>query len=121
VASAGTIPPDAGELIGSEALRSILGTLAEQFDYVLIDAPPMLVVGDAMTLSANADAMILVTRLGVVHRGMLRELARLLETCPAEKLGYVIAGAELVEHYGYGYSYAYSTAEAERSEQQHVS
>ena len=121
VAPAGTIPPDAGELMGTEALRSTLGTLAEHFDYVLIDAPPMLVVGDAMTLSATTDAMIVVARLGVVHRGMLRELARLLETCPADKLGYVIAGAELVEHYGYGYSYAYSTSEAERSERQRVS
>jgi Mrp family chromosome partitioning ATPase len=121
VLPAGTIPPDAGELVASEALGEILDSLREQFDFVLIDAPPLLVVGDAMTLSAKVDAMFVVTRLKVVHRGMLHEMARLLEACPAEKFGYVVASAELGEGYGYAYGYSYAATEAERSEQQHVS
>lgn len=123
VVPAGTIPPDAGELIGTEALGSVLNVLAEQSDYLLIDSPPLLVVGDAMTLSAKVDAMIIITRLRIVHHGMLRELARLLKACPAEKLGYVIAGAELGDGYGYGYAYGYGypAARAERDEQQRIS
>jgi Mrp family chromosome partitioning ATPase len=109
VLPAGTIPLDAGELVGSEALGKILEKLRKQFDFVLIDAPPLLVVGDAMTLSAKVDAIFVVTRLKVAHRGMLHEIARLLETCPAEKLGYVVASAELGEGYGYAYaSWAWS-------------
>jgi Mrp family chromosome partitioning ATPase len=117
----GTIPPDPGELIGSDALGVVLDGLAEQFDLVLIDSPPLLVVGDAMTLSARVDAMLVITRLKLVHRGMLHELARLLEACPVDKFGYVVAGAELGAAYGYAYGYSYPATEAQRSEQQRVS
>jgi Mrp family chromosome partitioning ATPase len=121
VLPAGTIPPDPGELIGTEGLGKLLDTLRDQFDFVLIDAPPLLVVGDAMTLSAKVDAMFAVTRLKVVHRGMLHELARLLEACPAEKFGYVVTSAELGESYAYAYAYGYAATEPEHVEKQRVS
>jgi len=121
VLPAGTIPPDPGELVGTEGLGDLLDSLRDQFDFVLIDAPPLLVVGDAMALSARVDAMFVVTRLKVVHRGMLHELARLLEACPAEKFGYVVAGAELGETYGYAYAYGYAATESEHVEKQRVS
>jgi Mrp family chromosome partitioning ATPase len=116
----GTIPLDAGELVGAEALGGILEELREQFDFVLVDAPPLLVVGDAMTLTAKVDAVFVVTRLKVAHRGMLHEVARLLETSPAEKFGYVVASAELGAGYGYAYAYGYAI-EAEHAERQRVS
>ena len=114
---AGRMPPDAGEFVGTPRVAQIIQTLREQFDYVLIDAPPLLAVGDAMTLSATVDAMIVLVRLNAAHRGMLHELARLLDACPAEKLGYVLAGAELGESYGYGYDYEYETREPEPGRQ----
>src|SRR5205823_6079427 len=85
----------------------LLEELRERADIVLIDAPPMLHVGDALTLSARVDATIVVTRLNVVRRPMLKELRRLFEASPAAPLGYVVAGAESEEGYGYGYSYRY--------------
>ena len=116
---AGTIPPDAGELVAHERLGPVLEDLAGRFDFVLVDAPPLLAVGDALTLSAHVDALFVIVRLTVAHRGMLQEVGRLLEACPAEKLGYVLAGAELGEGYGYGYGYAYDVSEREPvSEQQ---
>jgi len=118
---AGRMPPDAGEFVGTPRVAQIIQTLSEQFDYVLIDAPPLLAVGDAMTLSATVDAMIVLVRLNAVHRGMLHELARLLDACPAEKLGYVLAGAELGESYGYGYDYEYESREPEPGPRQPVS
>jgi Mrp family chromosome partitioning ATPase/capsular polysaccharide biosynthesis protein len=121
VLPAGTLPPDAGEFVGTESVGKILASLGEQFDYVLIDAPPLLAVGDAVSLSAAADAMFVIVRLNVVHRGMLKELARLLEGCPAEKLGYVLAGAEFGEGYGYQYAYEYEQPESQRSRRQPVS
>jgi succinoglycan biosynthesis transport protein ExoP len=117
----GTMPADAGEFVGTEPVGRILKTLGEQFDYVLIDAPPLLAVGDALALSVSADAMFVVVRLKVVHRGMLKELARLLEGCPAEKLGYVLAAAEFGEGYGYGYAYEYEPSQREQSRRQPVS
>jgi len=117
---AGTIPPDAGELVADHRLGPVLEALAERFDFVLVDAPPLLAVGDALTLSAKVDAMLVLVRLKVAHRGMLHEVGRLLEGCPAEKLGYVLASAELGEGYGYGYAYAYETRETEPEREQPV-
>jgi tyrosine-protein kinase len=112
VLSAGPIPPDPGEFVNSHVVDDILGRVRERSDIVLIDAPPLLRVGDAMALSAKADGIILVTRLRVVRRPMLKEIRRLLEVAPAAKLGFVLTGAQEEEGYGYGSYKAYETPQA---------
>lgn len=107
VLPSGALPPNPGEFVSSRALGEILDELRERADIVLIDTPPLLQVGDAMTLSAKVDALIVVTRFSLIRRPMLNELHRVLETCPAGKLGFVLTGAEMEEGYGYGYSYGY--------------
>lgn len=99
---AGTLPPDAGEFIASDALRIVLETLQESTDLLLIDAPPALPVGDAMALSANTDAMIVVSRLRFLSRSTVAELGRLVGTSPAHKLGLIITGDGSSGAYGYG-------------------
>jgi succinoglycan biosynthesis transport protein ExoP len=106
VLSAGVIPPDPGEFVGTDVLTDILGRLREKADLLLIDAPPALQVGDALTLSTKVDGVIVVTRMNVVRRHMLSELARLLAQTPAEKLGFVITAAQEEADAGYGYGYA---------------
>ena len=105
----GPLPPQVGEFVGTPALAEILEQLAERADLVLIDSPSLLTVGDTMTLSSRVDALLVVTRLNVVRRPMLTELARALEASPAQKLGLVVTGAGLDEGYGYGYGYGYYT------------
>ena len=106
VVPAGPPPPDAGEFIATRALGAILDELAEQADVVVVDAPPLLLVDDAMALSARMDGIVVVTRMNVVRRRMLAELRRLLETSPAKPLGYVVTGADATVSYGYGGRYA---------------
>jgi hypothetical protein len=65
----------------------------------------MLQVGDAVALSARADAVLVVARMNVVRRPMLSELRRQLDAIPAEKLGFVLAAAENEDGYGAGYYY----------------
>ncbi len=102
----GPRPPAAAEFAASRAVGDILGELRERADLVLIDAPPLLQVGDAMSLTARVDALFVVTRLKILRRPVLSELARVLEACPAEKLGFVLTGAKYEEGYGYaGYRY----------------
>jgi succinoglycan biosynthesis transport protein ExoP len=115
VLPAGTMIADAGEVIDDDGLVPILNTLAEQFDYVLLDAPPFLAFGDAPALSARVDAIVVVTRLGVVSVAQLRDLEHQLETCQAERLGFVAAGAE-VERYEKA-DYYHAMAKAERGKQ----
>ncbi len=111
----GPLPPNAGEFVGSEALAHILGELRERFDTVLIDAPPLLQVGDPLALSAHVDALFIVTRMNVVRRPMLAEVRRLLETAPSRKLGFVLTGAEGEDGYGYGGGYYYGSYPHEES------
>ena len=97
----GPPPPAAGEFVASEAVGEILDELRERADLVLVDAPPLLQVGEAIALTARVDALFVVTRLKMMRRPALKELARVLETCPAEKLGFVVTGAKFEEGYGY--------------------
>jgi polysaccharide biosynthesis transport protein len=98
----GPLPPNVGEFMGTPVLSQILEQLRERADVVLIDTTPLLHVGDAIELSSKVDALFVVTRLNLVRRPMIAELARVLESCPAAKLGFVLAGAEVDAAYGYG-------------------
>jgi hypothetical protein len=60
-------------------------------------------VSDAMTVSGLVDAMIVVVRAGLVRRGSLVELRRLVDRAPATKLGFVLSGAKRSSAYGYRY------------------
>jgi capsular exopolysaccharide synthesis family protein len=92
VMTSGSIPPDPGEWVGSRVLAGILTSLRERADVIVIDTPPLLHVGDAMALTDRVDAMIVVTQLQRVRRGMLGEVRRLLDRAPAAQLGFVVIG-----------------------------
>jgi non-specific protein-tyrosine kinase len=116
VLGSGPIPPDPGEFVGTESLSGLLDELRERVDITVIDAPPLLHVGDALALSARADGLILVTKLETVRRQMLGEVRRLLEPMPTLKLGFVVTGAQLEDGYGYGYGYYSSRRSAQVEE-----
>jgi succinoglycan biosynthesis transport protein ExoP len=113
---AGSVVPDPGEFVGTAALTKILDTLRPRADTVLIDAPPMLGVVDALALAPQVDALLVVTRLRVIRRKSLKELARVLDTIPSRKLGFVITGTELDERDAYRYPYGHSREPTPASE-----
>ena len=118
VLPSGPIPPDPGEFVGTARLAEILEHIRAHADVVLVDAPPLLHVGDGLTLSAKVDAVLVVTRMEMMRRPILGELERLLETMPANKLGFVVTGAEEEEGYGYGYGgYHYHRAYGPRQKE----
>jgi succinoglycan biosynthesis transport protein ExoP len=105
VLPSGPLPANPGELVGTQSLARVLDGLRADAEFVLLDAPPLLSVGDAMTLSARADAILLVTHLGIVQRKMLADVSRELAASPARKLGFVVTGADVRDTYGYGYGH----------------
>jgi len=117
VLASGPIPPDPGEFVGTERLAKLVAELRGDSDVVLIDAPPLFHVGDAMVLSAKVDAVLVVTRMETLRRPMLFELHRLLEIVPALKLGFVVTGAEADEAYGSTYGGYYYNRPYERRPQ----
>jgi capsular exopolysaccharide synthesis family protein len=102
VVQAGAMPPNPGEFVASPALRKVLAEIAEDADIVLVDAPPLLQVGDASTTSAAVDAVIVLTRLKMTNRGIVNELRVALDRLPVPTLGFVVTGA--TESAGYGYA-----------------
>jgi Mrp family chromosome partitioning ATPase/capsular polysaccharide biosynthesis protein len=86
-------------LVGTSTLRGILASLEERFGLVFVAAPPLLPAGDALALSTHTDAVLLACHLKVLRRPMLSELRRVLASCPAAKLGFVLLGAELEQSY----------------------
>lgn len=119
VLGAGPIPPNPSELLGSDAMRSLLDELRARFDHVIIDAPPLLPVTDAAVVSRVADGAILVVGAGVIKRENVTRALESLETVEAHLLGVVVnrAPTKGVDSYGYyGDRYGYRTAEAARTQ-----
>ncbi len=111
--TSGGIPPNPSELLGSEKMQSILKSLQNVFDMVVIDSPPVLAVTDAAILSQRADGIILVVKPGQTKLAALRQAAEQLHRVGAHTLGVVINGVELkrsryyyyYQYRGYYYSY----------------
>jgi capsular exopolysaccharide synthesis family protein len=100
VLTTGPLPANPGEFVGTEAVASLLRKLGDQSDFVLIDAPPVLPVGDGLTLATVADAVIAIVRLEVTNRTMLGDFGRALARTPATKLGFVLVGTDDRATYG---------------------
>ncbi len=109
ILASGPIPPNPGEFVASAELGEVAKRLGELGEIVLIDAPPLLKIGDALAISRHVDGLVVVTRLHTLRRSMIGELRRVLDACPAERLGFILASAELEEGYtsaGYGMYYS---------------
>jgi capsular exopolysaccharide synthesis family protein len=101
VLTVGSAPPDPGELLSSAFVANVLFALKRRSDVVLIDSPPILAVGDAMSIATNADGLLLVVDVTTARRETLMDARRLLEACPALALGLVATGSNGVTHDGY--------------------
>ena len=104
--TAGVIPPNPSELLGSERMKNILQRAKEEYDYVLIDTPPVLPVTDSLVLGRMVDGLILVIDSGEIKVEMAREVKSQLVHAGANILG-VVLNKVRSEHHGYGYGYYY--------------
>lgn len=102
----GVIPPNPSELLGSEQMKNVLQRAKEQYDYVLIDTPPVMPVTDALIVGRFVDGMILVIASAEVKVEMARDVKNQLVNAGANILGAVLNKVRS-EHHGYGYGYYY--------------
>lgn len=102
----GVIPPNPSELLGSEQMKNVLQRAKEQYDYVLIDTPPVMPVTDALIVSRFVDGMILVIASSEVKVEMARDVKNQLVNAGANIFG-VVLNKVRSEHHGYGYGYYY--------------
>lgn len=111
VLPSGSVPPNPSELLGSKMMGELLDVLAEEFDLVLIDTPPLLPVTDAAVLAARTDGAIVVVRQGSTSRNHVSMAVGNLTQVDARILGSVLTMARVPRRgddaYGYGYGYGY--------------
>jgi non-specific protein-tyrosine kinase len=99
VLTSGVTPPNAGELIASSRMKTVIDTLATAADIVLVDAPAMLVVGDTAALASSVDGLVYLVDANIARRPMLERAAEQLEQLPCLKLGVVLMADTSVDHY----------------------
>jgi capsular exopolysaccharide synthesis family protein len=89
VLTSGTKPPNPSELLGSQAMRSLIGELAKQ-GYVIVDAPPLLPVTDAAILGHGADGALITISTGTTLDHELETALGHLSNTQARPLGVVL-------------------------------
>lgn len=89
ILTAGDIPPNPSELLGSERMSRLLEEMGKDYEYILVDLPPVTVVSDTIAISKNLDGVILVVRNGVAQKKPLAEMMRQLELVNLRVLGFV--------------------------------
>jgi len=108
VLTSGPLPPNPPEFLSQTGLSQVLAQVSDRADLVLIDAPPLLDLSDAMALAARVDAVFVVTRMDNLRRSVLDEMSRVLSGVPVVKLGFVLTGTKADGGYAYGgYGYGY--------------
>lgn len=105
---AGALLTDPGDSIASEKMRATIEVLRSDFEYVVIDSPPVIPFADARILSLLADAVVLVGRYGLTTRRAISRSTELLDEIHAPLVGVVVNDIETdsadYRYYNYGFS-----------------
>ena len=107
---AGPLSPDPTSLLDSDQFQKFIDKVREDYDYVIIDAPPLGVVIDAAIIGKYCDGAVLVIEQGVIKRKVVQDVIKQLKRGKVRILGAVLnKGDERIGAYGnYEYKYSYS-------------
>lgn len=108
ILTAGPAVSNPADLVSSEKMQYLFASLRHDFDYVVVDSPPIIPLSDARILSGLSDAVILVGRHGLTTRRAITRCAQLLIEVRAPLVGVVLNDIDLnsadYHYYNYGYS-----------------
>lgn len=114
----GTLPPNPSELLLSENMKHFIEYLSEQYEYIIIDTPPINTVADAQIVSTLVDGMVVVTKSGKTSSDELKYAINAIDQAGGNMCGTVLNCVNLkslkssyrykYSKYGYKYSYKYS-------------
>ncbi|HHV99387.1 MAG TPA: CpsD/CapB family tyrosine-protein kinase [Clostridiaceae bacterium] len=109
VLTCGPIPPNPTELLGSTAMKEFLDSVEENYDYIIMDTPPVLLMSDAAVLSKYADGVVIVIQAAVTTFDMVKGVISNLEKAGANILGCVLNDVRMEEmsKHRYGTKYGY--------------
>ncbi len=109
VIPAGTVPDNPAELLNTQKMREFLSSISHQFDWVIIDSPPIVPLADAELLSSLVDGTLLVVRACKTPAESVTKAVQALKN--GKILGVVFNGAQASKKSGY-YYYSYGSSEA---------
>lgn len=107
VLPSGTIPPNPVDILASKKMREFIKDMKNYFQYVIMDAPPVLPVADAQVLSTIADGVLLVISSGQAERHAVFRAKDLLVKVNANIIGAVINKVDMKSRRHYDTYYAY--------------
>ena len=101
-----------GDLLASQNMQRLLEQVRQDYDYVILDLPPMAAVSDAECMMEYADASLLVVRQNIAPTPALNKAIAALSGGKAKLLGCVVnnvyaSNLSAAQSYGYGYGYGY--------------
>jgi capsular exopolysaccharide synthesis family protein len=109
IVTAGTKPPNPSEILTSQRFKEFLKEVGDIYDFIFIDAPPVMPVADASDIATLADGVILVYMTGKIGRGVLKRVKGNLENVDARLTGVILnkvksdAGPEYYQYHSYYY------------------
>jgi len=102
--TAGTYPPNPITLLDSHSMKDLIDKAKSHYDFVIIDAPPLMAVADPLVIGKFVDGLLLVVRLGQVHSEEVSMAKSLLDQSKTTILGMMLNGISEQNSYG-GYYY----------------
>jgi capsular exopolysaccharide synthesis family protein len=107
-ASAGPIPPNPAELIERKTMTDFLEKARKQFDYIILDTPPVAVVTDAMLLARRSDVTLFVVRQRYSSKNTLSLIDEIYRAGEIKNPGIIVNDISMSGYYGYGLRYGYT-------------
>ncbi|MCT4384175.1 CpsD/CapB family tyrosine-protein kinase [Lacticaseibacillus paracasei] len=107
VITSGPVPPNPSELLNSKRMGQLIDWSRENFDIIVLDAPPVLAVSDVQVLVPKTDGVVVVANMGKTLKGDLRRTVEVLKLANAKILGSVERVKSKHSDMGYGYGYGY--------------
>ena len=104
---AGVVPPNPAELLSNGRFEELLNILKKDYDYIVVDTAPTILVTDTLLISQFADLTVYVTRADHTDKKLLTYSKGLKEQDKLVNMSYVINNVGGEKGYGYGYKYSY--------------
>lgn len=97
--TSGKIPSNPAELLGSSRMLEIIDDLKNNFEFILLDAPPALGIADARVLGRICDGILVVVMTGKTDRNAVLEVKEELERAGEKIIGFVLNGVDTTHRY----------------------
>lgn len=104
---AGSIPPNPAELLSNGRFELLLNEVKQEYDYVIVDCAPTILVTDTLLISQLADVTLYLTRAGFTEIRLLQFSKELKQLHKLKNMSYVLNNVGDSKSYGYNYSYNY--------------